>query len=216
MYFAHRLSIFVSLMVMFGLIVLLEQRFSLSVGVSIYLGVVLLSTLAGALILKSAAVGQSNWRNGLATRLLPCLGVLGYGSLQKLCVSNLLGSILFGLGCFVVARYLRQHDYALERIGGWKIACALAWIVLSWMVLFLVRQYGKKYYTGASGLRKFLKLIAVPAIALAGSVTLVVAGLPVVAFAVAMIPIAIVFISMGPVLVIVILSKISGKPFRWN
>lgn len=216
MYFAHRLPIFVSLLVMCGLIVLLEKRFSFSLGASIYLGIVLLSTLAGALILRSAVVGQSNWRNTLATRLLPCSGILGYGSLQKLCLSNLLGSLLFGLGCFFVARYLRQHDYALERIGGWKIACALAWIVLISMVLFLVRQYGKKYYTGASGLRKFLKLIAAPAIALAASVTLVVAGLPVVAFVVAMIPIAIVFISMGPMLILVILTKLSGKPFRWN
>lgn len=216
MYFAHRLPIFVSLLAMCGLIVLLEKRFSFGLGASIYLGIVLLSTLAGALILRSAAVGQSNWRNALATRLLPCSGILGYGSLQKLCLSNLLGSLLFGLGGFVVARYLRQHDYALERIGGWKIACALAWIVLIGMVLFLVRQYGKKYYTGASGLRKFLKLIAAPALALAASVTLVVAGLPIVAFVVAMIPVAMVFISMGPMLIIAILTKLSGKPFRWN
>ena len=216
MYLIHRLLMFVSLLVMCGLIVLLEQRFSLGVGESIYVGVVILTTLTGALILRSAPVGQSSWRNGLATRLLPCSGILGYGSLLNLCVSNLLGSTLFGLGCFFVARYLRHNDYALEHIGGWKIACALVWIVLIGMVLFLVRQYCKKYYTGASGLRKFLKLIAVPAIALAASVTLVIAGLPIVAFVVAMIPIAIVFISMGPLLIIVIISNLFGKPFRWN
>ena len=84
------------------------------------------------------------------------------------------------------------------------------------MVLFLVCQYGKRYYAGASGLRKFLKLIAAPAVALAASTALVVTGLPFVAFVVAMIPIAIVFVPIGFLLIIVIATKLSGKPFRWN
>ncbi len=217
MYLIHRLLGFVPLLVMCGLIVLLEQRFSLGVGASIYAGVVILTTLAGAMLLRASAVGQSSWRNGLATKLLPCSGIAGYGSLQKLCVFNLLGSILFGIACFVVARYLRHSDYALERIGGWMIACALAWIVLIGMVLFLVRQYGKRYYAGASGFRNFLKLLTAPAGALAASIALVVvADLPIVAFVVAMIPIAMVFVPMAFLLIIIIAAKLSGKPIRWN
>lgn len=212
----HRLLGLVPLLVMCCLIVLLEQRFSLGVGASIYAGVVILATLAGSMLLRSTSLGQSSWRNGLATKLLPCSGLAGSGSLLKLCVFNLLGSILFGIACFFVARYLRLSDYAFERISGWIIACAPAWIVLIGMVLFLVRQYGKRYYAGASGLRKFLKLIAAPAGALAASIALVVAGLPFVAFVVAMIPIAIVFVPMGFLLIVVITTKLSGKPFRWN
>ena len=207
---------FVPLLTMCGLIVLLEQRFSLGVSASIYGSVVILTTLTGAMLLRSSAVGQSSWRNELAGALLPCAGMAGYGSLLKLCVFNLLGLFLLGLVCFVSARYLRHNDYALQRIGGWTIACGLEWLVLVGMVLFLVRQYGKKYYAGASGLRKFLKLIAAPAGALAASIALVVAGLPFFAFVVALIPIAIVFVPMGFLLIIVISTKLSGKPFRWN
>jgi hypothetical protein len=212
----YRLLEFVPLLVMCGLIVLLEQRFWFGVGASIYASVVILATLVGAMLLRSSAVGQSSWRNVLATNLLPWSWLAGYGSLLKLCVYNLLGSILFGLACFVVARYLRHNDYALEQIGGWTIACALAWIVLIGMVLFLVRQYGKRYYTGASGLRTFLKLLAAPAGALAASIALVVAGLPAVAFVVAMIPIATVFVPIGFLLILIIAAKLSGKPVRWN
>ncbi len=212
----HRLLGLIPLVIICGLIVLLEKRFSLGTGATLYAGVVLVATIAGALLLRSSAVGQSSWRNVLATKLLPCSGILGSGSLLKLCVSNLLGSIFLGVVGFFVARNLRHNDYALERIGGWAIACGLTWIVLIGMMLFLVRQYRKKYYTGPSGLRKFLKLISVPAIALAGSIALVVAGLPLVAFIVAMIPMAIVFVSMGPLLIIVIIAQLSGKPFRWH
>jgi hypothetical protein len=212
----HRLLGFVPLLAMCGLIAFLEQRFSLGVGASIYMGVIILATLAGALLLRSSAVGQSNWRNALAAILLPCSGILGCGSLRKLCVSNLLGLILFGIASFGVARYVRHNDYAFERIGGWTIANGLAWIVLIGMVLFLLRQYGKGYYAGASGLRRFMKLIAAPASALALSIGLVIAGLPFVAFVVAMIPIAIVFVPMGLLLIMVIAMRVSGKPFRWN
>ena len=216
MYLVHRLLAIIPLLVVCGLIVQLEQRFSLGVGATIYAVVVLLATLVGALLLRSSAVGQSSWRNVLASKLMPCAGLLGDGSLLKLCVSNLLGSTILGLVGFFVARYLRHNDYTLEHIGGWTIACGLAWSVLIWMILFLVRQYGKKYYTGASGLRKFLKLISIPATALTVSFALVVVGLPLVAFVVAMTPIAIVFVSTGPLLIILIISQPSGKPFRWN
>lgn len=216
MYLIHRLLGLIPLLVVCGLIWVLEQRFSLGLGATLYAGVILFATLAGALLLRSSAVGQSSWRNGLATKLLPCSGILGYGSLRKLCVSNLLGLMLVGLVGFGVARYLRQTEYALERIGGWTIACLLVWMVLIGMVLFLLRQYGRRYYTGASGLRKFLKLIAVPASALAGSTALVAAGQPFIAFVLAIIPIAIVLASEGPTLIIVIIAKLSGKPIRWN
>lgn len=216
MYLTHRQLGFVPLLVICSLVVLLEQRFSIGVGATIYVGVALLATLVGALFLRSSAAGQANWRTGLAAKFLPCSGILGNGSLMKLCASNLLGSILFGLFCLIVARYLRHNNLALERIGQWKIACVFAWIVLIGMLLFLLRQYGKRYYTGASGLRTFLKLIAAPAIGLAASIALVATGLPFVAFVVAMIPVAIVLDSFGPLLIIVIIAKLSGKPIRWN
>lgn len=216
MYLLHRLLAFVPLLVICGLIGQLEQRFSLGVGATIYAGVVLLATLVGALLLRASAVGQLSWRNVLASKLLPCSGILGYGSLLKLCISNVLGTMLLGLVGFFVARYLRVNDYTLGRIGGWTIACGLMWIVLIWMILFLVRQYGKKYYTGPSGLRKFLGLISVPAIALSVSIALIVADLPLVALLVAMTPIAMVLVSVGPLVIIVIIAQLSGKPFRWN
>ncbi|MEQ1829410.1 MAG: hypothetical protein ABL921_25825 [Pirellula sp.] len=212
----HRLLGLVPLLVICGLIGQLEQRFSLGVGTTIYAVVALLATLVGTLLLRSSVVGQSSWRNILASKLLPCSGIFGYGSLLKLCLSNLLGTMLLGLVGFFIARYLRLNDYTLGRIGGWKIACGLTWIVLIWMILFLVRQYGKKYYTGPSGLRKFLKLISLPVIALAVSIALIVAGLPLVALLVAMTPFAIMFVSMGPLFYIIIFAKLSGKPFRWN
>ena len=216
MYLVHRLFGLVLLLVSFGLIAMLEQRFPIGVGASIYVGVAINATLAGAYLLQSSTVGRSSWRNVLATNLLPCSGMLGYGSLLKLCVSNLLGSLLFGLFCFVVARYMRHHDYSLESIGGWKIACSLAWIVLIGMVLYLVRQYGKKYYAGTNGLLKVSKLIAAPAIALAASIALVVADQLIVALVVAMIPIVLVFFPMAFLLLLAIATKLSGKPFRWN
>lgn len=216
MYLLHRLLWLVPWMVLCCLIGLLEQRFSLGVGASIYVVVVLCATLVGAWLLRSSAVGQVSWRNVLAGKLLPCAGILGYGSLLKLCLSNLLGTLLLGLGGFFVARYLRLNDYTLGRIGGWTIACGLTWIVLIWMILFLVRQYGKKYYTGPSGLRTFLKLIFAPIIALSASIALIVAGLPLFAWLVAMAPVAIVVVSVGPLLLIVVISQFSGKPFRWN
>lgn len=206
----------VSLLVVYSLITFLEQRFTLGVAATIYASLVLIATLVGALLLRSTAVGQSSWKNVWAAKLMPFSGILGSGSLLKLCVSNLLGTTILGLMGFFVARYLRHSGYSLERIGGWTIACSVEWIVLIGMMLFLVGQYSKKYYTGASGLRKFMKLISVPAIALAGSLALVVVGMPVIAFVVAMIPMAIVFVSVGPLLIIVIIAKLSGKPFRWN
>lgn len=212
----HRLLGLVLLLIICGLIGQLEQRFSLGVGATIYAGMVLLATLVGALLLRSSSVGQSSWRNVLASKLLPCSGIFGYGSLLKLCLSNLLGTMLLGLVGFFVARYLRLNDYTLGRIGGWTIACGLTWIGLIWMILFLVRQYGKKYYTGPSGLRKFLKLVSVPATALSVGIALIVAGLPLVALLVAMTPIAIILISAGPLVIIVIIAQLSGKPFRWN
>ncbi len=60
----------------------------------------------------------------------------------------------------------------------WTIACSLAWLVLIGLVLFLVRQYGKGYYAGASGFRKILQLLAAPAGALAVSMALFAAGFP--------------------------------------
>ena len=213
----HRLLGLVPLLVICGLIGQLEQRFSLGVGTTIYAVVVLLATLVGTLLLRSSVVGQSSWRNVWATKLLPFSGMLGYGSLLKLCSSNLLGAMLFGLVGFFGARYLRLNDYMLGRIGGFTIACGLTWIVLIWMILLLVRQYGKKYYTGPSGLRKFLKLISIPAIALAVSIALIVAGLPLVAFLVAMTPSCDCVNLYGPfVLIVVIVAQLSGKPFRWN
>ncbi len=212
----YRLLGIVQLLVTCGVIVLLEWRLSLGVAVAIFGGAVILATLAGALLLRSSAVGQSTWRNVMASRLLPWAWIGGYGSMTRLCVANSLGSMLFGLACFVVARNLRHNDYSLERIGGWTIACALTWIVLIGMVLFLVRQYGKRYYAGASGLRDFLKLVSAPAGALVASITLVVTGLPFVAFVVAVIPIAIVLIPIAGILIIVLGAKISGKPIRWN
>ena len=131
----HRLLGFVPLLVACGVIVLLERRFSLGVAVTIFVSAVILATLAGAMLLRSSAVGQSSWRKGLASKLLPWGWIGEYGSMLRLCLSNLLGSILFGFACFGVARYLRHNDYALERVGGWTIACGLAWIVLIGMVL---------------------------------------------------------------------------------
>ncbi len=66
MYLINRLIGFVPLLVICCLIVLLEQRFSLVVGASIYAGLVLLATLAGAMLLRSSAVGQSSWRKRVA------------------------------------------------------------------------------------------------------------------------------------------------------
>ncbi len=216
MYLISGLLRFVPWLLMCGLIVLLERRFLPGVAASSYACIVVLATLTGALLLRSSAVGQPSWRNVVASMLLPCSGLLGYGSLQKLCVSNLLGSMLFGIGGLFVARYLRYNDYSLARIGGWTIACALAWLVLIGLVLFLVRQYGKGYYAGGSGFRKILELLAAPAGALAVSMALFAAGFPVVAFAVAIVPSAIVFVPMGFMLLIVIAMKLSGQPVRWN
>ena len=216
MIFIHRIITLVPFAVMVGLIVLLEQRCSLGVAASVYAGAVVLATLIGALLLRSTEVGRANWRNVLATRLLPCSAIFGYGSLLKLSLSNLFGSGLIGIIGFVFARHWRHHDYSLANVGGWTIACGLAWLVLIGMVLFLFRQYGKKYYAGASGLRKFLKLIAAPAGALAASVALFVAGWKPFALAVAIIPIAIVFLPISFLLIIIIATKLSGKPFRWN
>lgn len=147
---------------------------------------------------------------------MPWAWIGGYGSMQRLCVANLFGSFLFGLAAFVVARNLRQSDYSLEHIGGWIVASVLAWIVLTGMVLFLIGQYGKRYYAGASGFRKFVKLVSAPIAALAASVALVVAGLPFMAFVVAIIPISIVFVPIAGLLLIMLIATISGKPIRWN
>jgi hypothetical protein len=216
MFLIGRFLWFVPLLVLYCLIALLETRFSLSVVASIYMGVVILATLVGALLLRSAMVGQFNWRNVLAMTFMPCSGILGYGSLMRLCMSNLLGLVLSGLASFAIARYLRLNDYSLERIGLWTIVCGLAWGVLIGMILFLIQQYGKGYYAGASGFQTILKLMAAPAIALALSVALVIIGLPSVAFLVAMIPVAIVFAPMAFLSLVVIATKLSGKPFRWN
>ncbi len=108
-------------LVVCGLIVLLERRFSLVLGTSIYAVLILFATLLGALLLRSSVVGQSSWRNVCATKLLPFSGMLGYGSLMKLCLSNLLGAMLLGLVGFLGARYLRLNDYALGRFGGWTL-----------------------------------------------------------------------------------------------
>ncbi len=159
MYLTSGLLRFVPWLLMCGLIVLLERRFLPGVAASSYACIVVLATLTGALLLRSSAVGQPSWRNVVASMLLPCSGLLGDGSLQKLCVSNLLGSMLFGIGGLFVARYLRYNDYSLARIGGWTIACALAWLVLIGLVLFLVHQYGKGYYAGGSGFRKILAVV---------------------------------------------------------
>ncbi len=199
-----------------ALIALLEWQFSLGVAVMIFAAAVILTTLTGALLLRSTATGKTDRRNVLGGPLLPWAWIGGYGSMTRLCLANLLGSFLFGLAGFLVARNLRHNDYSLERIGVGAIACVMAWIVLTGMVLFLVRQYGKPYYAGGSGFRKFARLVTAPLGALVASIALVLAGLPFVALVVALIPIAIVFIPVSGLLLIMLAATLSGKPIRWN
>ena len=216
MYWLNRLLSLVPLLVLGGFLAWLEQRYSFGLAATIYSGVALVGTLAGGWLLHTSRVGEVSWRNRLAANLIPFSWLAGHGTLQELCLFNMLGSSLFGLIAFFVFRYLRVNDYAFQNVGGWMIACGLAWSGLIGTLLFLVRQYRKRYYTGASGLRTFLKLIAGPLIALVASLGLVGVGLSPLAFFVAMIPLAVLFLPMSSLLLIIILAKLSGKPIRWN
>lgn len=129
MYWLHRLLGLVTLLVICGLIGQLEQRFSLGVAATIYAGVVILATLVGALLLQSSAVGQSSWRNVLASKFLPCSGIFGYGSLLKLCLSNLLGTMLLGLRRSHPIKDWVNRNVEIPSCG---CLCGVAWIVF-WM-----------------------------------------------------------------------------------
>lgn len=177
--------------------------------------------VTGALVLRSARVGQITWRNRVAGLLLPWGYVLGRGKLPGIVLactaiwSALAAAVLLSLaGTAVVPNAGAAPTPVAPANGGssspWLL---LAWIVDGACLLYLLGMLTKYFAPHAQVTRSQLKLVLVLVVMIVGSIVLHLAGYAGPALLVAGGPVALVGGAYGLFLGVILLF---GRNVRWN
>lgn len=173
----------------------------------------------GALLLRSARVGQITWRNRVAGLLLPWGYVLGRGKLPGIVLactaiwSALAGAVLLNLAepaAVVPAVPTPAAPVANAANGPWLL---LAWIVTGVCLCYLLGLLTKHFEPRSQATRTVLKLVLVLVVMIVGSVVLHLTGNSGLALLVAGGPTLLVGGGYGLFLVAILLL---GRNVRWN
>lgn len=175
--------------------------------------------VTGALLLRSAQVGQIGWRNRVAGLLLPWGYVLGRGKLPGIVISctaiwsALAAAVLLSFvdpGVAAPAVPAPAPAAAGGASGPWLL---LAWIVDGACLCYLLGMLTKYFAPHAQVTRTQLKLVLVLVVMIAGSVVLHLAGHAGLALLVGGGPVLLIGGGYGLFLGVILLF---GRNVRWN
>lgn len=175
--------------------------------------------VTGAMLLRSAQVGQITWRNRAAGFLLPWGYVLGRGKLPGIVIACT--AIWSALAAAVLLSLVETANVPSPTPVVAPVAAAGAstpWLLLAWIVdgaclCYLLGTLTKYFAPHAQVTRTQLKLVLVLVTMLAGSVVLHLAGHTWLALLVAGGPVALVGGAYGLFLGVILLF---GRNVRWN
>lgn len=177
--------------------------------------------VTGALVLRSAQVGQISWRNRVAGLLLPWGYVLGRGKLLGIVIactaiwSALAAAVLLSL---VAPEAMPNAGAAPVPTGPAATGAPGPWLLLAWIVdgaclCYLLGTLTKYFAPHAQVTRTQLKLVLVLVVMIAGSVVLHLTGHGGLALLVAGGPVAVIGGGYGLFLAVILLF---GRNVRWN
>lgn len=160
----------------------LVRQFGAGTAVLVWAGLSLLACAAGAVLLRTSAVGRITWKNRLAACLMPWGANLGGGALWPIPVTSWV--VWLGVAGGVIA--LTPTATGTDSWPTlWRVALGTAWVIDGGVLLYVAGTLRRHYPPTSSGWRSLTRICVVLIGLIAASVVLYVCGLPYLALAVA-------------------------------
>jgi hypothetical protein len=190
--------------------VLLVRTCGTVTAAAVWVGVSLVMSVLGVVLLRTSAVGRLTWKNYLAGYFAPWGVRVGGGKLWPIAVVSWAVWLAVGGGVFVLV------PETGEMTGGditLRVLLGLSWAVAGYTVGYLIATRVRSFPAGSSSGRRLLLLAGVVAALIAASVALYLFGFTLFAL----------LVTGGPVLLLsggyglfVLVLVVFGRGARWN